>query len=123
MKMKKLTLIFSLLLFLSIACEKEYLIPQNEIPTWLNDIIEKDEQSIKDFPKSWRSYGAWFRYKWSGTYYFEYQNPLSSLILPPISQNQDTISFFNAEAFKIYCENRCCERYVWKGPKYDALPH
>jgi hypothetical protein len=48
--MKKLMLMFffSLIFF---SCEKDYLIPDKEVPEWLKTKINQDEQIIKDSPQ------------------------------------------------------------------------
>lgn len=61
--MKKTTLIFlfSLLFF---SCEKDFLIPDKDVPGWLKAEIRKDEQIMHDYPSSCLYYGAWLRYTW-----------------------------------------------------------
>jgi hypothetical protein len=111
-------------LFLFISCEKNTnFISPNEIPVWLKDVIQQDEQTIKDNPNYYKSFGAWFRFDWNGTYYFQYQNIMSSLILPPVSEDRDTLNVYDSETSNKYYKERCCMRNVWKGPHYDDLPH
>ena len=121
--MKSKVFSFLILFLLLSSCEKDYPIPSNEVPGWLKSSIENDEQAIKDFPKSWKNYGVWFRYNYDGVYYFEYGNPLSSSIVPPISQAQDTLNFLDPATSDRYQNRKCCQRLVWKGPKYDDLLH
>jgi len=65
--MKKLALLigFSFIFF---SCEKDYLIPENEVPDWLKAKIKQDEQKIVDSPKSLVLYGCWFRYNWQNDF-------------------------------------------------------
>lgn len=121
--MKNLVFAFFLLIFLLSSCDKDDIVLDKEIPNWLNNSIENDEQAIKDFPQSWKNFGVWFQYRWNGVYYFEYGNPLSSSIVPPISQAQDTLNYLDSAISNKYQNEKCCQRLVWKGPKYDDLPH
>jgi hypothetical protein len=119
--MKNLVVVFSLFIFLSSSCDKND--PDKEIPIWLKNSIENDEQAIKEYPQSWKNFGVWFRYSWNGEYHFEYVNPLSSSIVPPISQAQDTLNYLDPAISNKYQDEKCCQKLVWKGPKYDDLPH
>ncbi len=105
----------SLLLF---SCEKDYLVPQEELPEWLISKIENDEQIIEESPKYYLASGAWARYEWNTEFYFEYWNPLSSTFPHPISQIGDTLEIYANDANSDYCQEKCCWEYVWKGPKY-----
>ncbi len=79
--MRKIGLIFTFsLIFFS--CEKDYLIPDKEVPEWLKIKIKQDEQLIKDSPQSWKNYGGWLRYKWQNEYYFEYHNVFKFFFTP-----------------------------------------
>jgi len=62
------------------------LISSAEIPDWLQEQIEEDEKIIDSDPKRMQNYGAWIRYEFNNAYYFEYDNPLSSLSRNPYSQ-------------------------------------
>ena len=75
--MKKIALMLfcALVLF---SCEKDFLIPGNEVPEWLKSKIEQDEQMMIDHPSSCLYYGAWLRYRWQDEYYFEYHCSCSS---------------------------------------------
>ena len=51
----------ALMLFIStmfISCEKDYLIPDKEVPEWLKSKINHDEQMMSDHPSSCLYYGA-----------------------------------------------------------------
>ncbi|MBW6501726.1 MAG: hypothetical protein K0B05_10065 [Bacteroidales bacterium] len=109
----------SLLFFLFLAsCEKEYQVPPNEIPGWLKLIIDQDEQFYKDNPKSMVAYGCWVRYSWQNDYYFEYHNVLSSSSPRAISYDRDTLKIWANDINTVYCKEKCCRAYVWKGPKF-----
>jgi hypothetical protein len=119
--MKKFALIF-ILSFFFISCEKDYLIPNKEVPDWLKTIISQEEQIIKDSPQLMNSFGAWLRYNWQNDYYFEYHNVLSSSLPRVISSKGDTLNFYATDANTDYFKKKCCKEYVWKAPKYEDLP-
>lgn len=119
LKNLSLLLILSLVFF---SCEKEYLIPENEVPEWLKSQISQAEKSIKENPKGWHAYGAWIRYKWQEEYYFEYHNMASSSLIMPISATGDTLHFSPGDISTEYYKEKCCRQYVWKGPDYKELP-
>jgi hypothetical protein len=115
---------FSLLLILSLiffSCEKEYLIPENEVPEWLKSQISLAEKSIKENPKGLHAYSAWIRYKWQNEYYFEHDY-LSSASPLTISTTQDTLLLNPLDTSTDYYKGKCCRQYVWKGPDYKELP-
>ena len=106
----------ALISFFALSCEKDYyLIPANEIPRWLKKRIAEDEKKIAADPMSGLDVAAWIRYKYEGDYYFEYRNGLSSL--GPEQYDYDGNKYQPEDIFE-YMENRCCKRFVWKGPNY-----
>ncbi len=111
------TLSLTLFLFL-ISCEKDYLIPSNEIPDWLKLKIDQDEQFYKDNTRSMVAYGCWVRFSWQSEYYFEYHNILSSSSPRAISYDRDTLKILANDINTDYCKEKCCKEYVWKGPKF-----
>lgn len=115
--MKKIILLIAVH-FLLISCEKGYLVPENELPEWLRTSIEKDEQIIKKNPKYMTSYGSWIRYKWHDEYYYDYFNLVSSTMSKPISHIGDTLNFFVNDNNTAYYKEKCCKKYVWKGPNF-----
>jgi len=117
---KKLAFLFAFS-FVFLSCEKNYLIPDKEVPGWLKTKIEQEEQIINDSPKLMNSLGAWMRYSWNDEYYYEYHNPLSSSLPQPISAKGDTLGFYVTDASTDYYKQKCCREYVWKAPKYDDL--
>jgi hypothetical protein len=119
MKKFALMIAFSLILF---SCEKDYLIPEKEVPEWLKTSISQDEKLIKDSPQTWKNYGAWIRYKFQNEYYFEYQNVLSSSLPKPISAKRDTLQFYVFDTTTDYFKEKCCKQYVWKAGEYKDLP-
>jgi len=114
--MKKL-LIITLLSISILSCKKDYLIPESEIPDWLKSQIKVSEQKIKEDPSKMPAYGAWVRFNWKNDYYFEYSNPLSSYIGGPISFDGDTLKISDPLLMD-YSKEKCCMRYVWKGPGF-----
>ena len=115
--MKKLIPIL-LLSIAAISCEKDNLIPASEIPDWLKDQIKISEQKIKEDPSKMPAYGGWVRFNWKGDHYFEYSNPLSSSIGFPISFDRDTLRISDP-SLADYTKEKCCMRYVWKGPGFN----
>ncbi len=113
--MKKLLIIVLTVLAFS-SCEKDSLVPKSELPQWLVSKIESDEAQIKINPKSMIAAGKWTRVEWNAFYYYEYENFLSSSILPPIAHTRDTLSFYNQTLMDNYINNKCCDKLVWKGP-------
>ena len=106
---------FSLIFF---SCEKNSLVPENEIPDWLKTRISQDELKIQESPKYMTSWGAWIRYKWQNDYYFEYNNIMSSTTIVPISENGDSLYKSANETNMKYYTEKCCKQYVWKAPNY-----
>jgi hypothetical protein len=112
-------LVLSIIFF---SCEKDYLIPDKEVPEWLKTKINQDEQIIRDSPQLMNAYGAWLRYKWQSEDYFEYHNELSSSLPQPISEKGDTLNFYVTDSTTDYYKEKCCKQYVWKAPEYKDLP-
>lgn len=110
-----------LLFFLLISCEKEYLVPESELPQWLKNSIRRDEQFIKDHPHGLAAMGAWNRTRWNDEYYYEYYNLLLSSMPRPISHSGDTLEVWVGDTDTDYHKEKCCSRYVWKGPDYFEL--
>jgi len=119
--MRKIALLFVLSLFF-FSCEKDYLIPDNEVPDWLKSDIKKQEQIIKESRRFMCSYGAWLRYDWDHEYYFEYHNELSSSSPKAISTNGDTLHIWANDVNTEYYKEKCCRQLVWKAPKYSDSP-
>ena len=116
----KNTLLFFTVTFLCFSCEKDYLIPSNEVPEWLKEKISQDEAIIKSDPKLMPNYGAWLRYEFQGEKYYEYDNPLSSLSRNPYSQDGVRVNTTIAP-FTDYWNDKCCEKFVWKAPNYHGI--
>lgn len=112
-------LILSTLLLCS--CEKVYLVPESELPQWLKTDIQEAEQSIKENPKGWPAMGAWVRTRWDEAYFYEYHNPVLSSMPRPISHSGDTLDMWVGDTSTDYNKEKCCNTYVWKGPKYIGL--
>jgi hypothetical protein len=118
--MKKFILSISILFFL-LSCEKDYLIPDKDVPGWLKEKIIYDENAIKETPKISLNYGCWIRYNWNGVFYFEYHNVLSSSLASPKSFDGEELIFTYMDANTDYYKEKCCKQYVWKAPKYNEL--
>jgi hypothetical protein len=116
--MKKI-LLFLLPVMLFISCEKQYLIPADEVPSWLKNRIADIEKEIRSDSRYEMS--AWFRYSYSGEYYFEWFNLISSSF-PPVYNYDGEIMTFSSELYLQYESEKCCKTTVWKGPQYpDGL--
>jgi hypothetical protein len=111
-------LFFTILL----SCEKDYLIPGNEVPEWLKSKISQDEQLMKEHPSSCLYYGGWLRYSWQDEYYFEFHCSCSSSSPLPISVKGDTLHIIANDATTDYYKEKCCRQIVWKAPKYSDSP-
>ncbi|HEX2925029.1 MAG TPA: hypothetical protein VHP38_02020 [Ruminiclostridium sp.] len=106
---------FILLIVLSLSllnCQKD---KQVDIPEWLQNNITGLEQQIKIDPGTIVAYTAWVRFEWKNDYYFEYDNPSSSSHSGPNCYDGNIL---NSADFQVYENEKCCMKYVWKGPKY-----
>jgi hypothetical protein len=114
---KKILPILVLALFFS-SCEKDYLLPESELPQWLKSTIQKAEQAIEENSKTMDAMGAWKRTEWNNTHYYEYFNPLMSSMPSPISHSGDTLNVWVGDANTDYHKEKCCSIFVWKGPDF-----
>jgi hypothetical protein len=112
-------LIFILVL---VSCEKkEGLVPKNELPVWLKDIVEGYDLALQQNPNNPVLAGTvWMRYKWNNEYYFEHQSAISSSFDYPISYNRDTLKVCPVCTGTDYHDNKRCKQYVWKGAIFDG---
>ncbi|QHT70721.1 hypothetical protein GXP67_30765 [Rhodocytophaga rosea] len=120
--MKSLHILTTVVLFLLItACSKDdYGLAKKNIPNWLKDQIKEDEKTIASDPSLMPNYGAWLSYQFNGKTYFEYDNPLSSLSRNPYSWEGVRVDI-SQPPFTSYWNDKCCEQYVWKAPKYKRF--
>lgn len=114
MKRIVFSLIFILYLF---SCAEENQPADTEIPAWLQDIIEQNEEELKKDEGALVSITAWVRFTYRDAYYFEYHNPILSS-MPPVHDWEGTLVQFDQESFDDYSQQKCCKWYVWKGPSY-----
>ncbi len=119
--MNKAAVYLFLMALLLVSCDKEYLVPECELPQWLKDNIEQHEQSIRDNPKSMAGIAAWKRTVWKQEYYYEYYNLLLSSMPRPISHSGDTLDVWIGDTDSDYHREKCCSVYVWKGPDYKEI--
>jgi PBP1b-binding outer membrane lipoprotein LpoB len=117
--MKKLALLLALALFL-LSCEKDYLIPKKDVPNWLKDRIQQDEESLKSQPRSALNVSAWIRYAYDGNYYYEFVN-LTSSMGPQIYMQDGTAFTYTDKNFSKFLSEKCCKLYIWKGPSYFEI--
>jgi len=115
MKRTPIIVFFSLLMF---SCEKDNLVPWEELPEWLISKIENDEQIIEESSNYYLASGAWVRYEWNTEFYYEYWNLLDSTFPRPISHSGDTLENYTNDYKSDYYQEKCCREYVWKGLKY-----
>lgn len=114
-------MLFSFSLFL-LSCEKDYLIPDKEVPEWLKVKISQDEKMMNEHPSSCLYYGAWLRYSWKDEFYFEYHCSCSSSSPMLISAKGDTLQIMANDVSEDYYKEKCCRQLVWKAPKYEDSP-
>ena len=107
---------------LLVACQSDQgLLSDNPgLPAWLEEQIAADEAVIASDTTRLPNFGAWLRYRFEGAYYFEYDNPLSSLFRAPYSW-EGTRPDIAQPPFTRYESRKCCEQYVWRGPRYTPL--
>jgi hypothetical protein len=117
--MNKLLLLLSFSL-LMITCEKEKISQYPETPDWLKARIALDEEIIKSNPQSSLGIADWIMYNYDGNYYIEYLNLLSSSF-PPVYNYDGVQITYNQDTYLAYTSNKCCKKYVWKGPLYIEI--
>lgn len=115
--MKKLLIPLILVSISTLSCEKDNLIPKKDIPDWLKENIKALEQEIKADPTTILSYSSWVRYEWKNNYYFEFINPISSSFPIPKTISGEMLNIYTDPLAIEYPNEKCCMRYVWKGPK------
>lgn len=113
----KTIMLFLLPAILLVSCEKDYLVPSNEVPGWLKDRIAETEQEIQSNPKSALDICAWVRYTYKGDYYYEWINLLSST-WPHLYNQKGEMMTFSTMDFEKYWEGKCCKQFIWKGSDY-----
>lgn len=121
--MKTATLLSLLLLMLlTAACRNDDESAPGGLatPTWLREQIRQDEAAIAADSTQLPSYGAWIEVRFKNVFYYEYDNPLSSLSRNPYSVEGERINLASP-AFTNYWNERCCERYLWQGSRYVRL--
>src|SRR5688572_28225099 len=98
----------------AMACSKKDDVTVSlEIPEWLQLQVTQDESIIAADEKRMQNYGAWIRYEFRGSYYYEYDNPLSSLSRNPYSREGIRIDLATTP-YATYWQERCCAQYVWQ---------
>ncbi len=113
--MKKIIFLLALVL-LTVACEKSKT-QDFEIPAWIQERINHDEEIIRSNPQSGLDIAAWIRYEYNSKLYYEYLNLLSSSG-PEIYQNDGTkLQYADINIYE-YQSEKCCRYYVWRGPSY-----
>ena len=117
--MKKLFVVFSFAVFL-LACEKDNTFSESDIPDWLKSKISESEEIIESNPNSVASITAWLRFKYNGVYYYEFENPLSSAYRE-VYTSDGTPLISTDPIFFDYQFDKCCRKYVWKGPSYFTV--
>jgi len=112
---------------LLISCERQYLLPSDEVPGWLKKRIADTEEIISSDARSGLSISAWIRYEYNDQYYFEWLNLLSSSFPPIYKTNGDmmTFSWNSTDAldanptYDEYQKDKCGKKYIWKGPSWN----
>jgi hypothetical protein len=111
---------------LLISCERQYLLPSDEVPGWLKKSIADTEDIISSDSRSGLTISAWVRYGYKDQYYFEWHNILSSSFPPVYDFDGDMMTFswnstdaLDANAtYDDYQKDKCCKEYIWKGPAW-----
>ena len=116
--MNKILAIVMLALLLC-SCEKDYLLPESEVPQWLKNTIKEHEKAIEEDSRTMAAIGAWKRTQWNDTYYYEYYNLLMSSMPSPISHSGDTLNIWVGDVNTDYHKEKCCSIFVWKGPDFS----
>ncbi len=111
--MKKVFILLLFSLFLT-SCEKDYLVPNKEVPQWLKDRIAKDQKDTNSFS----DISAWIRYEYNGKYYYEY-NLMTSSQFPPVFTDDGQLLSQTKDSYIDYMNNKCCKKYIWKGKTYS----
>jgi hypothetical protein len=115
--MKKFLLLL-LPAILLISCERQYLLPSDEVPGWLKQSIADTERIISSDSRSGLSISAWIRYEYNDQYYFEWHNLLSSSF-PPIYNFEGDMMGYSWATTDDYQKDKCCREYIWKGPSWN----
>lgn len=111
--MKKVFILLLFSLFLT-SCEKDYLVPNKEVPQWLKDRIAKDQKD----PNSFSDISAWIRYEYKDKYYYEY-NLMTSSQYPPVYTDDGQLFSQTKDSYIDYMNTKCCKKYIWKGKSYS----
>ncbi len=113
----KRVLLLLLPVLLPASCERQYLVPSDEVPAWLKEMISEAEAGESTPPMYTTDFGAWIRYRYDGDYYFEWLNPVMSSF-PPVYDYDGTLLSLDQDAFIKYQNGKCCKKYVWKGSAF-----
>ncbi len=113
--MKKLFILFALSILSLTSCQEDEPMTTTELPNWLEEKIQFDEDYVSQDASSMLAYGVWVKTRWKGDVYFQYSNLVSSAIFYPISFERDTVKFNIAD----YLEHQCCSELVWRGNQID----
>lgn len=113
----KILLHFLLPAVLLISCERQYLLPADEVPGWLKTRIAEIEDEIKANQTSALNICAWIRYEFNDQYYFEWHNLLSSSF-PPVYNADGEMMTYSWDSADEYQKAKCCKKFVWKGSSW-----
>lgn len=113
--MKKL-LFFLVVSVVCFSCTKEKE-TENNLPAWLQQRVLADEKEIATDPDSYLTLGAWIKYDYSQSVYFEYHNLLFSS-MPKVYRYDGSDMGYALPEYIDYQKGKCCKKYVWKGKAY-----
>lgn len=117
--MKKLPIfLFMLILYLA-SCQEDEPGVNMDLPQWLKEKTQYDEDYVSQNPKSMFAYGVWLRTEWKESYYFEYSNQLSSSLYRPVTYECDTLKVFIGDNKSFYHNEKCCSMVIWHGNRID----
>ncbi len=114
--MKKILFLLMPMMLL-VSCEKQYLIPSDEVPYWLKQRIAETEKQLRSDSHSGYEMTAWSRYSYEGSYYYEWYNVVSSAF-PPVYNTKGDLMTFSSDVYMQYQAEKCCRVIVWKSPDY-----
>lgn len=113
--MRKILVLFILIALLA-SCAKDNDTAE-ALPAWLQERIDADEKEIASNPQSGLDLGAWLKYTYKESVYYEYHNLLMSS-LPKVYHSDGTEVNFAQTEYADYQKGKCCKQFVWKGESY-----
>ena len=114
--MKKIILVFSLILILLLGCHSNVIESYNygkNTPAWLKEKIDSIAISERPYDLLTEVY----RYKWNNNFTFQFDNGFSSCLFCEVYNYGGTKITFNDSTVQNYSQNRTNKFLIWKNPK------